>query len=163
MHTESTCFGVCKSCTLKKVYYIQRTHFLLDSLPSHKSAQCINIHIRFAGCVCAEHFFFFFFSNVFVVVVIRWRLCVFTCTFFLWHSLQILFFFVEWVLVSCRILMYKYYKCPAVWHTFSTSDTCDTYGSHFFLYYYYYFDVGPHLIACLFIGNPKRSTLNNNA
>lgn len=37
----------------------------------------------------------------------------------------------EQFLVLCRILMYKYYKCPAVWPTFYTSKTCDTYARYF--------------------------------
>lgn len=43
-----------------------------------------------------------------------------------------LFFLSISVLVSYRILMCKYWKYPAVWLAYCTSDTCNTYARHFF-------------------------------
>lgn len=52
-------------------------------------------------------------------------------TFLLCGNLSLSLSLSEQFLVLCRILMYKYYKCPAVWPTFYTSKTCDTYARYF--------------------------------
>lgn len=70
------------------------------------------------------------------------------------HSLRSFFpSVVEWIFVLYRILMYKYYKCPAVYHTNCTSNTCHTYASVSFCM------LRSHSTHFLFIGSPVNSNM----